>query len=492
MSRSVGREAPIRGQPTFFQQKWAAKSKTRGYHGEHVPEKKWVRLFSRRLLSAVDMPPKYLALHDGSEQATGRGSGRTNSTLTAESFSAEATPMRSLRHPPTTNHLLESHVSKMTPYMQMTFAPMERRLDTAIFRALFASSVRQARQFIIHGAVTVNGKKMVHPSYQLNPGDMFQVEVDKVLYATGQQKTPSSDKRLIENLEAREKRAAKLESDFVMNSSAAKANADAAAASIEAAVNAEEANAEEGEAETKSETETAEAQTLGVESLTPEESWRLNNKSLKVLLKDIKKMLKNTPETLSAKDKKVLRLFRADAKRFLSHPESSNMGAKQMVDALKAQMETHESMREAFEGLSISADASPKETTPPAAAEKPQNKDRELGKGLAELNAEQKQKAVRIIGDSQLTREEMRSLARMLQLEEENPVDHTKPYATPWQPRPYMSAFAFIPRYLEVNQNICAAVYLRHPVARKGLAEVPTPFSYITNQLTHNWYLQRG
>lgn len=48
----------------------------------------------------------------------------------------------------------------MTPYMQMTFAPLERRLDTAVFRALFASSVRQARQFIIHGAVKVNGKKV--------------------------------------------------------------------------------------------------------------------------------------------------------------------------------------------------------------------------------------------------------------------------------------------------------------------------------------------
>ena len=67
----------------------------------------------------------------------------------------------------------------------------------------------------------------------------------------------------------------------------------------------------------------------------------------------------------------------------------------------------------------------------------------------------------------------------------------TKPYATPWRPRDYMSAFAFIPRYLEVNQNICAAVYLRHPVARPGLAEVPTPFHIETGQLAFNWYLRR-
>lgn len=72
-----------------------------------------------------------------------------------------------------------------------------------------------------------------------------------------------------------------------------------------------------------------------------------------------------------------------------------------------------------------------------------------------------------------------------------NKKDASKPYMTPWKPRDYMSAFAFIPRYLEVNQNICAAVYLRHPVARPGLAEVPTPFSYETGQLAFNWYLRR-
>lgn len=61
----------------------------------------------------------------------------------------------------------------------------------------------------------------------------------------------------------------------------------------------------------------------------------------------------------------------------------------------------------------------------------------------------------------------------------------------PWSPRNYMSAFAFIPRYLEVNQNVCSAVYLRHPVARPGLAEVPTPFGLETGLLAFQWYLRR-
>ncbi len=40
----------------------------------------------------------------------------------------------------------------------MIYAPLERRLDTAIFRALFAASARQARQMVVHGAVKVNGQ----------------------------------------------------------------------------------------------------------------------------------------------------------------------------------------------------------------------------------------------------------------------------------------------------------------------------------------------
>jgi ribosomal protein S4 len=90
----------------------------------------------------------------------------------------------------------------------------------------------------------------------------------------------------------------------------------------------------------------------------------------------------------------------------------------------------------------------------------------------------------------------LRSAFEKLRLESEhmsawNSRNSAKPYATPWRPRDYMSAFAFIPRYLEVNQNICAAVYLRHPVARPGLAEVPTPFHIETGQLAFNWYLRR-
>ncbi|XP_044722030.1 s4 domain-containing protein [Hirsutella rhossiliensis] len=443
LSRDVGREPQVRGSPTFFQQKWQAKSKTRAYHGEHIPEKKW-----------------YLAAHDGSEQAAGRGSGLTTTAVTAESYSN--LPNLAMDDEPTmqranVNKLLSIPFAKMTPYMQMTFAPLERRLDTAVFRALFASSVRQARQFVIHGAVKVNGKKMVHPSYQLNPGDMFQVDVEKVLYGTGQQKKANGNQRLRENLDPAE------ESE-------------------------QEDGASEGDgAAGKAEGETAAG--LEIESLTAEETWKMNSKTLKYLLKDVKKILENNRQELTAKEKKALRLFRADVRRFLARPDDSATSVEELLKELQMRMKSHELMRESFDKLVPKLDN--EESS--ADQEQPQHtSQRQIDKGLESLSEEQKEKAKRIMGSAQLTRDEMRKLSALLKSDEENPVDDSKPYATPWRPRPFMSAFAFVPRYLEVNPDICAAVYLRHPVARKGMAEVPTPFSYLTSQLAHNWYLERG
>jgi len=48
---------------------------------------------------------------------------------------------------------------------------LERRLDSAIYRMGFAESRRQARQVVKHGLVTVNGKKVDIPSFQLKAGD---------------------------------------------------------------------------------------------------------------------------------------------------------------------------------------------------------------------------------------------------------------------------------------------------------------------------------
>ncbi len=52
---------------------------------------------------------------------------------------------------------------------------LERRLDNALFRAGFASTRMQARQFVSHGLFTVNGVRVTIPSYQVSIGDKVVV-----------------------------------------------------------------------------------------------------------------------------------------------------------------------------------------------------------------------------------------------------------------------------------------------------------------------------
>lgn len=52
---------------------------------------------------------------------------------------------------------------------------LERRLDAVIYRAKFVPTVFAARQFVNHGHVLVNGKKVNIPSYRVKPGDVIEV-----------------------------------------------------------------------------------------------------------------------------------------------------------------------------------------------------------------------------------------------------------------------------------------------------------------------------
>lgn len=52
---------------------------------------------------------------------------------------------------------------------------LETRLDNVVYRLGFAVSRRQARQLVMHGHFTVNGKKVDIPSYQVKPDDVVAV-----------------------------------------------------------------------------------------------------------------------------------------------------------------------------------------------------------------------------------------------------------------------------------------------------------------------------
>ncbi len=58
---------------------------------------------------------------------------------------------------------------------ELLIQQLERRLDNVAFRLGFAISRRQARQLVRHGHVTVNGRKVNIPSFQVNVGDEIAV-----------------------------------------------------------------------------------------------------------------------------------------------------------------------------------------------------------------------------------------------------------------------------------------------------------------------------
>ncbi|MBX9620564.1 MAG: 30S ribosomal protein S4 [Alphaproteobacteria bacterium] len=52
---------------------------------------------------------------------------------------------------------------------------LESRLDALVYRLKFVTTVFAARQFVNHGHVLVNGKRVNIPSYLVKPGDVIEV-----------------------------------------------------------------------------------------------------------------------------------------------------------------------------------------------------------------------------------------------------------------------------------------------------------------------------
>lgn len=258
---------------------------------------------------------------------------------------------------------------------------------------------------------------MIYPGYMLNPGDMFQVEPERVMWATGARKDEKRQQMSHSVKKTDDKPVAK---DERLPDDESEQDSDS-----------------EKRPDTVVKTEAAEE--------APQASVDDAKKTLLSLIERTNAMMDDSKE-LSVKRKQDLRGFRQALRKMLSRAKGISTS---ITDDLEARLTV------------IS------------------NKLVKASKQAVEAPADE------------LSEEQEELLQQALEKMRENPFDPSKPYLTPWRPRSFMSAFAFIPRYLEVNQNICAAVYLRHPVARPGLAEVPSPFHYETNQLAFNWYLKR-
>ncbi|RMZ83287.1 hypothetical protein DV738_g1251, partial [Chaetothyriales sp. CBS 135597] len=468
---------------TFFQQKWSAKSLMRTYHGEHIREGLWTRMFSRRLRSVVPMDPAYLAKNDGSAESAGRGRG-------LDLPPAAESDKRGRRVKGNSTREVEP-----TPYMNMTFAPLERRLDLALFRALFASSARQARQFVIHGKVKVNGQVMRHPGYLLNPGDMFQVDPDHVMLAMGEKKIPGQGVRTRAaqrqySIEHQEELAAKSAEGQKKRADRLREKAERRRQRLgEDKVTSEDGkplvctNCGEGghawqqcsqpvvcsfckeEGHNEAECQKQAAVAAGITETTDPSQVRSTLQALQAQAKDV---LSAQQDTLPAKQKQNLRTFKRTIRQLLSQGGKDSI----LTDSLEAQFQELSLRLKIEKGEGESAEGT-KSTDP----------------NTNILPADQYNDLYRAVMSSRPVPPKVQRPEPWFQVPNEK--DASKPYLTPWQPRPYLSAFAFIPPYLEVNQNACAAVYLRHPVARPGSAEVPTPYPEMVNAAAFAWYLRR-
>jgi hypothetical protein len=266
---------------------------------------------------------------------------------------------------------------------------------------------------------------MRYPGYLLNPGDMFQVRPQSVMYAIGAPK--------------------QAESDVI---------------------------AEDGEVEEAAPQAVAEAETASVDERTPKQI-------LKDLMVQSKSVLANAKQGLSAKRKQDLRALSKNIKKLMSQAGRSE------VDTDSVEQQFDEIQRQ----LRLARDNQEAGTSAPPSEQSAEQREKAAGAASTGSDAETSIKDVK--EEQEFGKKDESLLRRALQALQRNPIDESKPYATPWTPREYLSAFAFIPRYLEVNQNICAAVYLRHPVARKGFSEVPTPFAEQANANAFAWYLRR-
>jgi len=57
----------------------------------------------------------------------------------------------------------------------LLIADLETRLDALVLRAGFARTIYQARQFVVHRHIAVNGRRADRPSFRVRPGDVVGV-----------------------------------------------------------------------------------------------------------------------------------------------------------------------------------------------------------------------------------------------------------------------------------------------------------------------------
>ncbi|MEC9369408.1 MAG: 30S ribosomal protein S4 [Pseudomonadota bacterium] len=79
---------------------------------------------------------------------------------------------------------------------------LESRLDAIVYRAKFVPTVFSARQFVSHGHVNVNGKRVTIPSYRCKPGDAIEVREKARNFALALEASQGSDRDVPDYIQA--------------------------------------------------------------------------------------------------------------------------------------------------------------------------------------------------------------------------------------------------------------------------------------------------
>ncbi len=85
---------------------------------------------------------------------------------------------------------------------EMLVGLLERRLDAVVYRAKFVPTIFSARQFVNHGHVRVNGRRVNIPSYRVKEGDVITLSEKAKQMALVLEATQSGERDVPDYVEA--------------------------------------------------------------------------------------------------------------------------------------------------------------------------------------------------------------------------------------------------------------------------------------------------
>lgn len=460
-------------QPQFtnknlYGQKWLGKQETRAYHGEHLTELRWQATFDPNNLASV-------AQLDSIEKIE-RG---------------EAIPE--------------------TPVELQTYAVLEKRLDFAIFRSMFASSIRQARQFILHGNVKVNDITIKSPGYELKPGDIFSCDPEKVLLALGKLKPGLSDSlkitegqivrwnTYIKNALTDDKKGNAYVEKYVNKMSESKR------AEITKKLNNKDEKLVLKKRESK--------ERIIMDAL--QIPFERNTEAIDNILSDEELLNSFKPDIFSFKygsfdsiNGKLLEIFKIavtdkllTSETLKSLKENNVESTKKFFDEiLSAKFNNNQSMKK-IKSLATEIHRelndqklSSHESVNSKNSAIPESIKQDILSKLSKKRHESLTPNIKQLAES--GEEEFKESDVKVHLPFQDHLygrnDPVKNYFTPWEPRQFLAPFAILPHHIEVSFLTCHAVYLRDPVARPGQSEVISPFNEDVHERAYMYYARKG